>query len=64
MRVAFRHFLLDPEGTPYRLASAALNRMLRDPVRHPLARFAGQRVRSAKIAIELTNEQPIQVVRS
>jgi hypothetical protein len=64
MRVAFRHFLLDTEGTPYRLPSAALDRMLRDPVRHRLPRFAGQRVRSAEIAVELMNGQPIQVVRS
>jgi len=58
MRVAFRHFLLDSEGTLYRLPSATLDRMLRDPVRHRLPRFAGQRVRSAEIAVELMNGQP------
>ena len=64
MRVALRHFLIDSEGTPYRLPSAALDRMLRDPVRHRLPRFAGQRVRSAEIAVKLMNGQSIQVVRS
>jgi hypothetical protein len=38
--------------------------MLRDPTRHRPPRFAGQRVRSADIAVELMNGQPIQVVRS
>jgi hypothetical protein len=64
MRVAFRHFLLDSEGTPYRLPSAALDRMLRDPVSHRLTRFADHRVRSAEIAVELMKGQPVQVVRS
>jgi len=64
MRVAFRHFLLDREGTLYRLPSAALDRMLRDPVRHRLPRFAGQRVRSAEITVALMNGKPIAVVRS
>jgi hypothetical protein len=64
MRLAFRHFLLDSEGTPYRLPSAALDRMLRDPVHHCLPRFAGQRARSAEIAVELLNGQSIQVARS
>jgi hypothetical protein len=64
MRVAFRHFLLDRDGTLYRLPSAALDRMLHNPARHRLARFADQRIRSAEIAVELMNGQPIQVVRS
>jgi hypothetical protein len=50
VRVAFRHFLLDSEGTLYHLPSAALDRMLHNPTRHRLARFAGQRVRSAEVA--------------
>ena len=39
-------------------------RILRDPTRHRCPRFAGQRVRSAEIAVELMDGQPIQVVRS
>lgn len=38
--------------------------MLRDPVRHRLPRFAGQRLRSAEIAVALMNGKPIAVERS
>jgi hypothetical protein len=64
MRIGFRHYLLDAEGALYRIPNAAFDRMLRDPIRHRLPRFAGQRVRSAGIAVELMNGQPTQVVRS
>jgi len=64
VRIAFRHFLLDSEGTLYRLPSATFDRMLRDPVRHRLTRFAGQRVRSAEITVALMNGKPIAVERS
>jgi hypothetical protein len=62
MRVAYRHFLLDSEGTLYRLPRAALDRMLHNPARHCLPRFAGQRVRSAEVAVEMMNGRPVQVV--
>jgi hypothetical protein len=64
MRVAFRHFLLDQEGALYRRPSAALDRMLHSPTRHRLARFAGQRVRSAEVAVDMMNGRPLRVVRS
>lgn len=64
MRVALRHFLLDREGAIYRLPSATLDRMLNDPTRHRLARFAGQRVRSAEVVVEIKNGRPIVVLRS
>jgi hypothetical protein len=64
MRVAFRHFLLDSEGTLYRLPSAALDRMLDNPTRHRLARFAGQRVRSAEVFVEMMNGRPLVVLHS
>jgi hypothetical protein len=64
MRVAFRHFLLDREGALYRLPSAALDRMLQSPTRHRLPRLAGQRVRSAEVAVEMMNGRPLRVVRS
>jgi hypothetical protein len=64
MRVALRHFLLDREGTLYCLPSAALDRMLNNPARHRLARFAGQRVRSAEVVVEMKNGRPIVVLRS
>jgi hypothetical protein len=64
MRVAFRHFLLDGEGTLYRLPSAALDRMLHNPTRNRLARFAGQRVRRAEVVVEMMNGRPLVVLRS
>lgn len=64
MRVALRYFLLDREGALYRLPSAALDRMLNNPTRHPLARFAGQRVRSAEVVLEMMNGRPLVVLRS
>ena len=64
MRIGLRHYFLDASGALYRIPKAAFDRLLRDPVRHRLPRFAGQRVRSAEIAVELMNGQPIQVVRS
>ena len=64
MRVAFRYFLLDREGALYRLPSATLDRMLQIPTRHCVSRFAGQRVRSAEVAVEMMNGRPLRVVRS
>src|SRR5271168_2675004 len=64
MRVAFRHFLLDRESTLYRLPSAALDRMLHNPTGHRLALFAGQRVRSAEVVLEMMNARPLAVLRS
>jgi hypothetical protein len=64
MRIGFRRYLLDAQGDLYRLPGATFDRMLRNPTGHRLPRFAGQRVRSAEIAVELMNGQPIQVVRS
>jgi hypothetical protein len=64
MRVALRHFLLDREGTLYRLPSAALNRMLQVPTRHRVPHLAGQRVRSVELAVEMMNGRPLRVVRS
>jgi hypothetical protein len=64
VRVAIRHFLLDSEGTLYRLPSAALARLLHNPTRHRLTRFAGQRVRSAEVVVEILNGGPLVVLRS
>jgi hypothetical protein len=38
--------------------------MLDNPTRHRLARFAGQRVRSAEVVVEMNNGRPIAVLRS
>jgi hypothetical protein len=63
VRVAFRHFSLDSEGTLYRLPSAALDRMLHNPARHRLTRFTGQRVRSVQVVVEMMNGGPLAVLR-
>jgi hypothetical protein len=62
--MALRYYLLDSQGTLYRLPSAALDRMLQEPTRRRLGHFAGQRVRSAEVVVEMLGGQPICVVRS
>src|ERR1039458_9470264 len=42
----------------------ALDRMLHNPTRHCVTRFAGQRVRCAEVAVEMMNGRPFRVVRS
>jgi hypothetical protein len=64
MRLALRYFLLDREGVLYRLPSAALDRMLQVRSRLRITRFAGQRVRSAEVAVEMINGRPVRVIRS
>jgi hypothetical protein len=64
MRLALRYFLLDREGALYRLPSATLDRMLQVRSRLRLPRFAGQRVRSAEVAVEMMDGRPVRVVRS
>src|SRR5277367_3572867 len=64
MRLALRYFLLDREGALYRLPSATLDRMLQVRSRLLIPRFAGQRVRSAEVAVEMINGRPVRVVRS
>ena len=63
MHVALRHFLLDRQGALYRLPNATLDHLLQAPTRHRLPRFAGQRVRSAEVAVEMVDGQPAQVLR-
>lgn len=64
MRLALRYFLLDREGTLYRLPSATLDHLLQVRTRLRLPRFAGQRVRSAEVAVEMMDGRPVRVVRS
>jgi hypothetical protein len=64
MRLALRHFVLDREGALYRFPSATLDRMLQIPTGLRVPRLAGQRVRSAEVAVEMMNGRPVRVVRS
>jgi hypothetical protein len=58
-----RTFILGPDDTLYRLASAKFSRMVDDPESHPLERFAGQRVRMAEAIVEVRDRAPVAVVR-
>jgi hypothetical protein len=62
--IGFRRYVFDSAGVLYQIPNAAFDRMLRDPVRHRLPRFADQRIRSAEIAVALLNGKPIAVERS
>jgi hypothetical protein len=58
-----RTFILGPDDTLYRLASAKFSRMVDDPESHRLTRFAGQRVRMADVIVEVYDGSPCAVVR-
>ena len=58
-----RTFILGPDDTLYRLASAKFSRMVDDPESHRLERFAGQRVRMAEAIVEVRDRAPCAVVR-
>jgi hypothetical protein len=58
-----RTFILGPDDTLYRLASAKFSRMVDDPESHGLERFAGQRVRMAEAIVEVRDRAPVAVVR-
>jgi len=64
MKIAFRMFLIDQDDGLHRLSTAMFTRMLHNPNRHRMARFAGRRVRKAQIALEIKDRQPIRVVRT
>jgi hypothetical protein len=59
-----RLYLLDRNDTLYRLPNTAFDQMLRDPKGHPLPRFAGVRVRTADIIVELVDRRPTRIVRA
>ena len=58
-----RTFIVGPDDTLYRLASAKFSRMVDDPESHRLERFAGQRVRMAEAIVEVCDRAPCAVVR-
>jgi hypothetical protein len=58
-----RRFLLGPDDTLYRLANARFARMIDDPERYRLARFAGQRVHMVEAIVELHEGRPRAVLR-
>ena len=58
-----RTFILGPDDTLYRLASAKFSRMVDNPESDRLERFAGQRVRMAEAIVEVRDRTPYAVVR-
>jgi hypothetical protein len=60
---SIRTYILGPDDTLYRLASAKFSRMVDDPESHRLERFAGQRVRMAEVIVEVRDRAPRAVVR-
>jgi len=58
-----RTFILGPDDTLYRLASAKFSRMVDDPESHRLERFAGQRVRMVGVIVECHERRPRAVIR-
>lgn len=63
LRVAYRRFLLDSQGTPYRRPSAELDRMVHN-TRRLLPRFGGRPVRSAEVVVDMMNARAVQVLLS
>lgn len=64
MGLSFRRFLIAQDGSIYRLANTKFDLMLRDPEKHGLLDFAGQRVRMADVVVEVDGCIPIRVLRS
>lgn len=63
MSFSYWTYLITQDDRICRLAHAKFDRMLRDPARHRLPEFAGQRVRMAGIVVEVTGRAPVRVVR-
>ena len=63
MSYSTRTFILGPDDTVYRLASAKFSRLVDDPESHRLERYAGQRVRMAEAIVEVRDRAPFAVVR-
>ena len=53
MGYSFRRYFVARDDLIYRMATAAFDRMLREPARFRMPDLAGQRVRSAEIVVEL-----------
>jgi len=51
------------DGTLYRMANTAFDRLLQDPTRCRVPELAGQRVRTVEVVVELIGRKPVAVVR-
>lgn len=64
MGLSLRLLLLDQADCIYRLDIARFDRIRKAPRKHLLPQFAGQRVRSAEVVVELSEGKPARVVRA
>jgi hypothetical protein len=64
MGFSCQRYLVARDETLNRLAYAKFDRMLRDPAHHLMPQFAGQRVRTAEVIVELVGREPVAVVRT
>jgi hypothetical protein len=64
MGYSYKRYLVASDDTIYRMASAAFDRLLRDPARYGVPELAGQRVRSADVVVQLVGREPVAVVRT
>ena len=64
MGLSCRRFVIGPDNAFWRLPATKFDRLLRDPAKHRLSIFAGQRVRMADVIVELVDRHPVRVVRS
>lgn len=63
MGFSVRLLVIDQSDNIYRLEVARFGQMLDAPRSHRFPQFAGQRVRSAEVVVELKQRRPIRVVR-
>jgi len=64
MGYSYQRYLIAVDDTIYRMANAAFDRMLMDPVTYRLPELAGQRVRTAEVVVGLVDREPVAVVRT
>jgi len=64
MGLSYQRFLFAMDDTLYRMANTAFERMLQDSNHCRLPQFAGQRIRTVEVVVELAGRKPVAVVRS
>jgi hypothetical protein len=64
MGLSLRLLVLDQTDRIYRLDTTRFVRMRDSPKKHPLPQFAGQRVRSAEVVVQLVDRKPARIVRA
>jgi hypothetical protein len=64
MGLSIRRIFIAKDGEIYRISNTKFARMMRDPACERIALFAGQRVRSAELLIEIFERKPYCVHRA